>query len=73
MDPELIPAWMGKGSALTNLNRADEAIKAFDKAISLDPNIALAWSGKSKALNLLNRTDDADAALARARELGYTE
>lgn len=73
LDPELIPAWMGKGSALTNLNQADEAIKAFDKAISLDPNIALAWAGKSKALNLLNRTADSEDALARARELGYTE
>ena len=41
LDPELIPAWMGKGSAFFKLNKTDEAIKAFDKVISLDPNNVL--------------------------------
>ncbi len=32
-------AWNNKGNALKNLNKSDESIKAFDKAIEINPQI----------------------------------
>ena len=32
-------AWYNKGAALDNLNKYDEAIKAYDKAIEINPQL----------------------------------
>ena len=33
-----------KGVALYNLNKSDEAIKAYNKAIEIDPKYSMAWN-----------------------------
>ena len=47
-------AWNNKGNALTNLNKSDEAIKAYDKAIEINPHNSDAWNDKGLALTNLN-------------------
>ena len=64
--------WCTKGNALAKLVKHDDAIKAYDEAIRLNPKLAAAWNGKGTALKLLGRFADADAALAKAKELGYS-
>ena len=39
-DPFLSPAWMAKGSSLLALDRQDDAIKCFEKALLIDPTNA---------------------------------
>jgi Flp pilus assembly protein TadD len=59
--------------ALTKLNRNDQAIVAFDKALELDPSNADAWHGKAIALEKLDRTTEANASLEEARKLRYAD
>jgi len=61
-----------KGNAFAKLVKHDDAIKAYDEALRLNPKLAAAWNGKGTALKLLGRFADADAALAKAKELGYS-
>jgi len=49
--------WPGKGMALNVLNKFDEAIKAFDKAIEIDSQKSEALRGKGRVLNILNKYD----------------
>jgi len=51
--------WLNKGVSLTELNRNDEAITCFDKAIELNPNYAKVWF--SKALTLIDLFKSAEA------------
>ena len=50
--------WTGKGLALYNLNKYDDATKAYDRAIEInrDPN---AWTGKGEILVKLGKYNDA--------------
>jgi tetratricopeptide (TPR) repeat protein len=64
--------WCTKGLALGKQAKYDGAIKCFDEAIRLNPKLAAAWNGKGCALQSLGRFADADAALAKAKELGYS-
>ena len=43
-------AWNNKGVALAKLNKSDEAIKAYDKAIEINPHNSNAWNNKGVAL-----------------------
>ena len=43
-------AWNNKGNVLTKLNKSDEALKAYDKAIEINPQNADAWNNKGVAL-----------------------
>ncbi len=51
------------------MGKYDEAIKAYDQAISINPQYANAWNNKGVALQALGRTSEADAAFAKAEEL----
>ncbi len=73
INPEYAYAWNGKGLALDNQGKHEEALKAFDRAIELDPNFAMAWNNKGKALWALHRDREADAAFSKAREMWYTD
>ncbi|MFZ1314980.1 tetratricopeptide repeat protein [Methanothrix sp.] len=42
LDPEYANAWYNKGSALDNMGKYDEAIRAYDEAIRIDPELAAA-------------------------------
>ena len=62
--------WTGKGEVLEKMDRNEDALKAFDRALELDPTSAMAWEGKVDALRSLGRNSDADAVLAKASDLG---
>jgi tetratricopeptide (TPR) repeat protein len=49
-DPDLIEAWIGQGDALQALNRPDEAIAAYDRALHLDPNHVETLARKANTL-----------------------
>ena len=57
------------------MGKYDEAVKAYDEAIRLAPYypaVATTWHNKGVALKALGRNEEGDAALARAKELGYS-
>ena len=62
-------AWTGKGIALNDLNKSDEAIKAYDKAIEISPQNPMAWYNKGAALDNLNKTDESKKAYDKAIEI----
>ena len=37
-------AWIAKGNTLFGLNKYDEAITAYDKAIEINPQDSIAWT-----------------------------
>jgi len=57
--------------ALNGLKRHEEALAAYEQAISLDPNYAAAYNHKGDVLNKLNRKEEAQQAYEKARQLGY--
>ncbi len=67
--PNSSKAWNNKGSALYKLNKSDEAIKAYDKAIEINPQISETWNNKGIALYELNRSDEAMKAYDKAIEI----
>ena len=53
--PDYADAWNHKGNALGGLDRDQEAVEAYDKAISLDPNNAMAKTNRERALQAHRR------------------
>jgi CHAT domain-containing protein/ribosomal protein S16 len=62
-------AWYGRGFALNNLGRYDEAIASYDRAIEIQPDLHQAWYNRGFALNNLERDDEAIASYNRAIEI----
>jgi tetratricopeptide (TPR) repeat protein len=62
-------AWFNKGNALANLNKYDEAITVFDKAIEINPQDSITWYSKGVALSYLNRLDEAIKAYDKSIEI----
>jgi len=60
------PLYINYGAALRNLERYDEAIEAYDRAIRLDDKRADAYFNKGRALQALGRLDDAASAYETA-------
>lgn len=60
--------WFKKGLALSNLNRNEEALAAYDRALALNPRSVGAWQNKAALLFNAKRWNEAleayDAALA---------
>ncbi len=50
------------GIALANLNRMDEAVICFDKAIALQADFVLAYNNRGTALQFLHRFKEAVAS-----------
>jgi Flp pilus assembly protein TadD len=50
-------AWSNKGAALDDLNKSDEAIQAYNKAIEIDPNYSDAWYNSAFSYSLINNKD----------------
>ncbi len=77
LDPQGKEAWILKGSVLdTRLNRSEEALFAYDKAIELDganaednESLCNAWSGRGTALAKLGRYNESFEAFDKAIEL----
>jgi tetratricopeptide (TPR) repeat protein len=57
------------GRSLHNLSRFNEAIDAYDNALSLDPNFFAAWNGKGITLDKQGRHGDAVNAFDKATQL----
>lgn len=74
-------AYEGKAVALSHMGhnlpesesraKYEEALKYYDRVITLDPNCIEAWNGMGLALKTLGRSADANAAFAKAKELEY--
>jgi tetratricopeptide (TPR) repeat protein len=62
-------SWNNHGVALGALNRSNEALAAYDKALSADPAGASAWNNRGLALHALGRPDEALASYDRAMAL----
>ena len=75
-DSEQTSFMLLKGNALFNLDRYDEARKAYDQAIKIaSPNsfhVPSAWIGKGKALLALGRNEEALEAFRQALEINPT-
>jgi tetratricopeptide (TPR) repeat protein len=61
--------WLEKGSCLDNLERYDEALESFDRAIELDPNDGEAWVMKGSVFYKLERYKEALASFDQASKL----
>ncbi|HEY9793116.1 MAG TPA: tetratricopeptide repeat protein [Candidatus Obscuribacterales bacterium] len=58
-EPTNAELWLRKGTALAQLQRLDEAIKAFDKVTTLVPSDVKGWYCKGSTLHLKGRFEDA--------------
>src|SRR5256885_15888620 len=71
----LAEAWLGRGNALCDLKRPDEALAAHARALALKPDFAEAWFGRGNAFHELKRYEEAltayDKALSLDAELDY--
>ena len=59
-------AYVGRGNALRNLNRFQEALVAYEKALKLDQYEAGGYGGKGEVLLALDRPKDALSAFEEA-------
>ena len=62
-------AWYNKGVAIGKLNKSDEAIIAYDKAIEINPQNSDAWYDKAVTLDKLSKSDEAIKAYDKAIEI----
>jgi predicted O-linked N-acetylglucosamine transferase (SPINDLY family) len=58
-----------RGETWLQLEKGQEALADFDKALAGDPALAAAWNNRGLALNLLRRHDEALASFDRALQL----
>ncbi|WP_074745922.1 tetratricopeptide repeat protein [Nitrosospira multiformis] len=63
------PAYNGWGNALLNLNRPEEAIEQYEKAIYIDKEYVPAYNGWGNALQKLNRPEEAKEKFREATDL----
>lgn len=61
--------WQNKGASLQNLNRHEDAIHCYDKALELAPHDSRIWSLKGGALINLDRYEDAIRCFDQVLEL----
>jgi tetratricopeptide (TPR) repeat protein len=69
LKPDYAVAWLNRGNALYAINRKDEAIIAYNKALKIQPDYAEAWNNKGNALIALDRPKEAIAALEKSLAL----
>jgi len=58
--------WLNKGVELYSQGKYDQAIEAYDQAISINPQYAEAWNNKGLALRALGEYDEAIKAYDQA-------
>jgi tetratricopeptide (TPR) repeat protein len=64
-----VHAWRRRGFALIKLERFEEAVICYDRALELDPEDAVAWQRKGFALGRLRRFSEAELCFDRALAL----
>ena len=62
-------AWISKGRALYKLNKYDEVIKAYDRAIEINPQYSDAWYAKGTDPDKLNKHEEARKSYEKAKEI----
>ena len=55
------------------MDRNEEALQAYDRAIEINPIFGDAWRGKGEALKALGKAYDASMSFYLAQKLGYEE
>jgi tetratricopeptide (TPR) repeat protein len=67
-EPELAPAYLGRGKTLLALERYEESLKAYEKAFQLDPKLANAgfYQDKAQILYQLERYEESLSAYDEA-------
>jgi predicted O-linked N-acetylglucosamine transferase (SPINDLY family) len=66
VDPNVASAHSNLGNALKLLNRLEDALACYDKAIVLAPDFVLAFNNRGNALTELKRLEDALASYEKA-------
>jgi tetratricopeptide (TPR) repeat protein len=61
------------GLSLALVDRADDAIGAFDQALRVNPRYVEAYLNRAVVLNHLGRENEAQSSMARAAELGAAD
>jgi tetratricopeptide (TPR) repeat protein len=61
--------WNTKGETDHVMGRYEEAVAAYDKAVSLDPSFGKAWRNRGLSLSLLNRTTEAEESYEKALKI----
>ena len=69
VNSDLATAWLGRGHVYYDLKRFDDALAAYDKALSQKSDLAEAWYGRGSACVDLKRHDEALVDFARANAL----
>jgi len=64
-----VTRWVNKGTSLSQLGRAEEAVACYDHALQLDPRAVEVWANRGSALASLGRWEEALASHDRALEL----
>ena len=59
LDPTDVNAWNIRGADLANLQKYDEAIESYDKALELDPKYARVWNNRGLTLASQQKYDKA--------------
>jgi tetratricopeptide (TPR) repeat protein len=62
--------WFRRASILMELNRYEDAVKAYNQGLKLDPNNIKAWSAKAFAVNRLGDQKEAAKCYRKAMEIG---
>ena len=65
--------YLERGNILKDLNRLEESIASFDKAIVINPSSAEAYSNRGIALRELSRIDEAIDSYNKAIEINPNE
>ncbi len=66
IDSEAVEALINQGNELEDLNRLDDALASYDKALAMNPDYARAHSNRGNVLQSLKRFDEALASYDRA-------
>jgi superkiller protein 3 len=61
--------WCKKGRVLTQLDRYDEALEAYERSIEITPDNREAWLEKAEVLEKLGKGENAQQARKKAKEL----
>ena len=68
LEPHSAPAHFNKGNLLLDLERLDEAVAAFDRAVQCNPDFTGSYINRGVAQHLLGYTDaaisDFDSAIS---------
>jgi tetratricopeptide (TPR) repeat protein len=73
LDPTLAPAWNCMGAILVRLERKDEGLRCYAKAVEFDPSLLRAWHNLGNRYAEKNQSKRAHKAYAKAAGLEPNE